>query len=227
VAPPITRVTRPKISEEIADYLRDQIISGRRRPGERIVLDDVAVELGVSRMPVRDAVLALSHEGLAEVRPRRGVVVAAMSHRDVLDAYRVLAFIGGSLAERAAVKMSAQSIRDLDDLHAQMDTQCGRTPEELEQLNWRFHRIINRTAASRKLLWLMRSMMRNVPQHFYQLIPDWQTRSHPEHAALVGALRTQDAALARQLAEQHVLTGGSTLVQHLERSGFWRAGENG
>jgi DNA-binding GntR family transcriptional regulator len=72
---------------------------------------------------------------------------------------------------------------------------------------------------------MMRSTIRNVPQHFYELIPDWPARSHREHAQLLHALREHDGATARAVAEQHVMAGGSMLVQFLESSGFWLASE--
>jgi DNA-binding GntR family transcriptional regulator len=213
--------SRPKLSEEIAEYLRDQIISGQRRPGERIVLDEVAAELGVSRMPVRDAVLALSHEGLTEVRPRRGVVVAPMTREDVIDAYRVLAFVAGLLAERATSNVTAADLADLRRLQDAM-THHPSTSEEMERLNWAFHRLVNRASHARKLQWLFRANMRNVPQHFYGLIPDWPLLARIQHDELIGALSDGDATRARSVAEQHVLAARSMLVDYLEQRGFWR-----
>jgi DNA-binding GntR family transcriptional regulator len=224
---------RPKLSDEIAVRLRDQIISGVRRPGERLVLDDLAGELGVSRMPVRDAVLALSLEGLTEVRSRRGVVVAPITRADVADAYEVMAFISGLLAARAAQVLSDADLAALEQLHQEMvklDSASGDVEgvpagdadaARLGQLNWEFHRIVNRASSSRKLLWLFRSLTRNVPQRFYQLIPGWLALANQHHSSLLVALLARDELRAGTVAESHIRTGGTMLVDYLARAGFW------
>ena len=219
-SPPIPR---PKLSDEIAGYLRDQIISGKLRPGQRIVLDAVARQLGVSRMPVRDAVLTLSHEGLTEVRPRRGVVVAPMSRQDLLDAYLVHAVVAGLVVERAVPNLSAAELTQLERLHDQMAQLGPENTVRLEQLNWEFHRTLNQASRSRKLAWLLRTLTRTVPHHFYHLIPNWAAIAHEHHGQLLAALQARDAALARACAERHVQTGGTMLVDYLERRGYWRS----
>jgi DNA-binding GntR family transcriptional regulator len=226
---------RPKLSDDIAVWLRDQIISGVRRPGERLVLDDLAGELGVSRMPVRDAVLALSLEGLTEVRTRRGVVVAPITRADVEDAYEVMAFIAGLLAARSAHMLSEADLGALHKLHQQMvELGSGGGDDQglpagvseaahLGRLNWEFHRIVNTASSSRKLLWLFRSLTRNVPQRFYQLIPGWLALANQHHSSLLVALLARDEVRARSAAESHIRTGGTMLVDYLARAGFWES----
>ncbi len=215
---------RSNLSGEIAAHLRDQIVSGHLRPGARINLDEIADRLGVSRMPVRDAVLELAHEGLMHVEPRRRVVVAPLSKEDVLDAYLVHAFINGMTAERAALLLDKAQNSELAALHRRIGETSPTDVKTLDRLNWQLHRIINYAGQSTKLIWLLRITARGVPRHFYHLIPDWATFAHEQHAELLSALRDGDQLRAGYLARQHVETGGKMLIEFLDRGGFWSLG---
>src|SRR4051794_12578602 len=102
---------RPQLAEDIARYVRKRIFDGTYAAGQYIRLDQLAVELGVSVTPVREALFVLSAEGLLSQQPRRGFVVVAVTVRDLTDVSNVQAHIGGELAARAAGQNTHHPVR--------------------------------------------------------------------------------------------------------------------
>ena len=143
---------RPQLSEEVATHIRDLIMAGELRPGERLRLEEVPAQLGVSITPVREALLTLRGEDMVELQPRRGYLVAPMSRQDIEDVFALQANLAGELAARASRRVDAEQLAELHRLQEGLREAAGevRLPE-LEQLEFAFHRLINRVTESRKL----------------------------------------------------------------------------
>ena len=220
-------ISRNKLGEEVARYLRDALIAGVYHPGERIAIEELAEQLGVSTMPVREALVAMASEGLLDAMPHRGFRVARIARSDFEDIFLIHAFTSGVLAERVASAADESLIHDLRDLQAQI-RQLGsqrvnikRSGPQIEELNFLFHRRINREAEGGRLRWFLRATTRFVPRHFYEEIPGWRNATLNEHDPIIEALATHDGDRARQLMEAHVLNAGRLVVAHLESRGFF------
>jgi DNA-binding GntR family transcriptional regulator len=223
---PLALLARRKLGQETTRYLRDALLSGRYRAGERMAVQQLAETLGVSTMPVREALLTLANEGLLEVVPRRGFRVAAMKLRDVEDAFRVHALVAGMLVEEAAPMISADAVAELNEVQASIhDTfRRGLGPHELagqvEELNFRFHRIINHVPDAKRLRWFLRAATRYVPRGFYETVPGWNEATRDRHGAIVAALEARDAGRSRKLMEEHVTEAGELVRRHLAARGL-------
>ncbi len=101
------------LREQVRDDIRQQIIRGNLEPGQRIVERDIAAELGVSRIPVREAFRMLESEGLVSVVPRRGVIVARISRRDVEELFDIREALEGFAARRATERASDAELKGL------------------------------------------------------------------------------------------------------------------
>ena len=91
---------RRNLAEDVAEHIRQEILAGRFRPGDRIDQDAIAVQLGVSRLPVREALIALDQEGLIESIPRRGAYVQRLEREDIADHYQLFGQAAGLAAYR-------------------------------------------------------------------------------------------------------------------------------
>lgn len=213
------RRARPNLKDEAASHLRDRIFSGRLRPGDRIDQDAVAEELGTSRLPVREAIITLGAEGLVNNVPRRGAFVAPLTPDDVLDHYTIYGVLCGLAAERAAHTLDSDQLAELAELNRRM--RRAQDPAVQEELNYRFHQIINRAGSSRRLTAVLRMMTDSMPTRFFEFTEDWGTRAYRDHRAIIRALEAGDGDGARVAVAAHLRSGGEQGVAALRAAGFW------
>jgi DNA-binding GntR family transcriptional regulator len=224
---PAASITRTKLGEEVARYLRDAVVAGIYRPGERIAIEELAGQLGVSTMPVREALVAMASEGFLDALPHRGFRVARIVRADFEDVFLLHAVISGILAERAAAVADEVLIRDLRALQARIrrlgadQAQRKRVGPEIEECNFLFHRRINRVGEGDRLRWFLRATTRFIPRHFYDDIPGWIEATLRDHEPIIEALAARDGERARRLVEDHVRNAGKLVIAHLESRGFF------
>lgn len=189
-----------------AGELRDRILTGHWRPGDRLDLDEITAEFGISRTPVREALLELSYEGLVAVNPRSGISVIGITPQDAVDNFAILAALAGKAAEWATARMSPAEMDRLDAL-----AEAIQRADDVVGANWDFHRALNRAAGSPRLLTYIRQAVRVVPTNYFELFPEQERRSRREHGALLAAMRRGDGPGSRVIAEEHVLHAGEAL----------------
>ncbi|BCY07138.1 GntR family transcriptional regulator [Actinoplanes sp. L3-i22] len=214
---------RPQLSDEVAAALRGRIMSGELRPGARIRLEEVAAQLGVSITPVREALLTLRGEDMVELEPRKGYVVAPLSEQDVIDLFRLQGDIAGELAARLAERIT-DAQRDeltLADRALQRAARSRRV-DEIEQLEYAFHRTVNVLAQARKLSWFLHVATRYTPARFYAADAGWREAMRADHEALLTAFAARDPAAARESMTRHFTDGADLLVKHLRDLGIWQ-----
>ena len=135
-----------RVSDLAYEYLRDWIVSGRLEPGEVVRDSDVAELLGVSRTPVREALIRLSHENLVTVARGRTTKVAAIDLERAKHLYRVGGLLDGAAAAGAASEVSDE---DLDQLSEFLDEMCNcDDAATLQTLDERFHEVYYEASAN-------------------------------------------------------------------------------
>jgi DNA-binding GntR family transcriptional regulator len=213
---------RPQLSDEIASLLRDRIMSGVLRPGERIRLEEVAEEAGLSITPVREALLMLRAEDMVELQPRRGYVIAPLSRQDVIDVFALQGDIAGELAARVAAIVTTDQVDELVAAHQRLRRAANaRRVADIERLEFEFHRAINRLADARKLSWFLRTATRYIPSRFYAASPEWRSNMAVDHEELLSAFTAHDPTAARTVMARHFTDGADRLVKHLDDLGLW------
>ena len=195
---------------ERPDELRDRILTGRLQPGDRLDLDEITREFGISRTPVREALLELSYEGLVTVTPRSGITVVGITPEDAVDNFAVLAALAGKAAEWATVRITQPQLAELKRLAVAVDE-----APDVVTANRQFHRAVNLAVGSPRLLTYLRQAVRVVPGSFFELFPEQQRRSHTEHAALLDAIgrgtQPRPAPSPRPTSSRPALRSGSWL----------------
>ncbi|GAB91251.1 putative GntR family transcriptional regulator [Gordonia rhizosphera NBRC 16068] len=195
------------------------MFGGVLRPGTRVDQEALARRLGVSKLPVREALIALEGEGIIQVVPRRGAYVAQLSREDIRDHYWMLGAISGLAAERASVNLSDDDLGELDRIATAMED--DDTAESNERLNFEFHRVINRGARSRRLISELKMLSSAIPTGFYDVHPEWVAWGLRDHREILDALCARSGGMAKVLTEGHFLRGGNQAVALLEAQGFW------
>jgi DNA-binding GntR family transcriptional regulator len=211
---------RPQLAADVARYVRKRIFDGTYAAGQYIRLDQLAVEVGVSVTPVREALFVLSAEGLLSQQPRRGFVVVAVTGRDLTDVANVQAHIGGELAARAAVNITDEQLSELEKIQTELEeAYASDDVDSAVRLNHEFHKAINVAADSPKLAQLMSQITRYATESVFPTIAGWPDQSTEHHRKLLAALESRDEDLARTAMSEHLAAGAAPLIDHLTQRG--------
>ena len=208
---------RPQLGAEAASYIRDLIVSGTLRGGDFIRPETVAQSLGISATPVREGLLELRTEGLVKLEPRRGFVVAPLTGDDIRDVFTGQALLAGELAARAVKHSDPEALATLERLHSDLEAAAGRGDhDELEELNFRFHRAVNMLADSPKLAWLLGVSLCYVPARFHSTIDGWPAATVQDHREVLQAFRDGSSRAARAAMVRHIEHAGELLAVRIE-----------
>lgn len=211
---------RPQLAEDVARYVRRRIFDGTYAAGEYVRLDQLAVKLGVSVTPVREALFQLRAEGLLVQQPRRGFMVLPVTERDLTDIANVQAHVGGELAARAAQNITDEQLRVLTAIQDELEEAYTRDDEDRAvRLNHEFHRAINVAADSPKLAQVMSQITRYAPESVFPTISGWPARSTEHHRRVLAALADRDPDGARAAMSEHLAAGAGPLIEHLKEHG--------
>lgn len=213
-----SRSPKRAMSHSVADHIRQLIFNGTLTKNERIQQDTLAEELGVSRIPVREALITLETEGLVTSTPHRGTYVVPIKREDIEDHYRIFGMIQGLAAQRAAHRMNAPTLDRLVELNERMTATEDR--EEFHDLNWAFHSLINQTGGTHRLQSVLRQLGRNLPRAVYETPSGTTEEACRGHAAIVAALRDGDGDGAERASIEHTITEGDYVVARLKRDGI-------
>lgn len=192
---------------QVYGALRDAIVTGKLRPGERIVEDRICTELGVSRSPLREALRKLEGEGLVSILPRRGAVVTELSPRDQVDLFAVREALEGLAAKLGADHITKDELAELEDICQAME-KCihAKDMPTVVTLNTQFHELIAKASRNRWIREFLLSIRAQTRRLYRSAIekPDRAMESVGEHRLIIDALRQGDGAQAEVLARRHV-----------------------
>jgi DNA-binding GntR family transcriptional regulator len=209
----------------ILERLRDLILTGEYGPDERLVEEQLAERLGVSRTPVRQALTMLEAEGLVEIAPHRGATVCSFSIEDVWDIYDLRAVMEGHAARRAAGRIEGGELSRLRELTGEMEgLLAGRFDDHEEEirtlvgLNQEFHGIIVEASRNRRLQRLINRTV-EIPlmfKAFFWYTPHERVISNHYHRQILEALEKGDADRAEIIMREHVYEGRDFVIGALK-----------
>src|SRR5580704_10779677 len=208
------------LHDRVVMELRQAILSGRLKPGERLVEGRLADELGVSRNPVREAIRALASEGLIEVTARRGAAVATMTEQEARETIELRALLEGQNARLAARRHDQQIIKRIEAvLNKGSAAVAAKRFEQLFDLNLLFHRELAAAGQNTVLGELLQKLRERTSMLFSPMDPGRQARSWEEHAAILRAIIDGDERRAATLAAEHVMRAGMDFLVGLNAGG--------
>jgi len=208
------------MSEEIADILRENIISGNINPGEKVNEYQVAKLLNISRPPIREAFRLLAAEGLITLVPRKGAFVSKMSSQEVKEIYEMKSMMEG-FATRLAVPITEEKeVSELDSILKVMEQRIKENNfKQIQRLNIEFHRKMIKMSKNEKLIRFYESIV--LPIRRYQRLglsapTSWKT-SLQEHNNIVEAIRSKDIELADKLCREHTMRATVRVIDRLKQ----------
>lgn len=204
-----------------ADGLRDQleqdIVTGAVRPGERLDEQSLAARFGVSRTPIREALMQLATAGLVDLQPRRGAFVASLSLKDVIERFEVMAALEGACGALAARRITEPERLALLEAHQACAQRAPGDADTYYYANERFHHVIYDACHNTYLAEQARQLHDRL-KPFRRLQLRARSRvatSLTEHQAIVDAILTGDSARAEQMLRDHILIQGERLTDFI------------
>ena len=204
----IITIPRQVLHQEVAVRLRQRIVEGQIAPGTKLNERELAELLNVSRTPLREAIRMLAAEGLVELLPNRGAVVAQMSAQDVADTFEVIAGLEGQSGELAAQRITEPELAEIRALHFEM--MAAWTRRDLPtyyRLNAQIHTQINAAARNPVLAQTWRTVNARLQALRFRSNFDeakWK-RAVKEHERMVELLAARDAVALRALLIEHLM----------------------
>lgn len=195
-------LTAETLPSKIYRILREAIIKGQLQPGERLVQDELAKTLNVSRMPIREAIKQLAAEGYVTVEPHKGAVVKQFTIHELEEIYFLRAKFEPMAAAESLKTMSPQLVTQLRELNDKMKKTDDT--DEYVQLNIQFHHLLIKDCPWGKLNNIIENLWTGFPQQTPHLLPNQIATSISEHDLMVEALANNNIEFTCQLLEQHI-----------------------
>jgi DNA-binding GntR family transcriptional regulator len=211
-----------------ADLIRQAIVDGRVPPGHRLKEEELAQQLGISRTPVRVALLVIQSEGLVEAAPNRGATVRAYDTADLEEMYELRALLEGHAAGRAASRVTPDQLAQLRESCTRFEGLLdGGDVQALVLENAVFHETILEAASSERLRAMVRQVIALplVYKSYVWYSPAQASASYHCHLQLVKALERGDAQRAELVMREHVYEARDVLVAHVGASAAPDAGD--
>jgi len=203
----------------VAEQLKQLIDSGELKPGERLNEAALALRMGTSRGPVREAIRMLTGLGLVKAVLNRGVFVRQISVREMLELYDLRALVFGFAAERAADHLAESHKVQFEQLLGDMDAACENENANLYYaLNLKFHALVLQLSNNQRAQAAYDDYVQEMHlfRRTYFNAPGNMRQSNAEHRALYEAIAKGAKAKAKSTAERHVLKGRERLLSNID-----------
>ncbi len=203
------------LREMVFESLREAIIQGLLRPGERLMELQLADDLGVSRTPVREAIRKLELEGFVVMVPRRGAYVAGITDKDITDVFEVRAALESLAAGLAAERITEEEMERLERSVVQI-SEIAQSADlnALVQEDAEFHEIIYRASRNKRLTQILTNLQEQIQRFRLTTLsrPGRTREALEEHRQLVEAISERNAELAQRLAWEHIENAENSLL---------------
>ena len=215
----LPQVGAVSIVDRATDELRRAIVNGGLKPGQSVVIREIASELGISPIPVREALQRLEGEGFVTLRHARSAIVSPMSVADLDDIYRLRSLIEGDVAERSAARLTAHDFELLDELTAEMLEPVNENRRFA--IHQEFHLALLRPAASRFELRIFYTLWSANERYLRTLVMPAsgaeELHEHERHVHLVEVARRSPKKLKQELRD-HLAAGRALILERMPAS---------
>lgn len=206
------------LREKILETIRDAILRGALKPGERVSEPELAERFGISRTPIREAFRQLETEGYLEVIPRKGAVVASLSERDIEEFYAIKSILEGYAARIAAEKLSDRDIERLEVINARLqEIAAGGDVKSFFRVHNEFHELFIKASGNDKLLELINQLVLKFNRLRLASLaqPGRMEISVQEHKKMIKAFKEHDGERADNLVRRTATIGAEVLIQNM------------
>jgi DNA-binding GntR family transcriptional regulator len=213
------RIPRQSLASAVSNVLRERILRGELKAGDQLVQHTIATELGLSRIPVREALRQLEAEGLVKIIDHRGALVASLSADEILEMFEVRMLLESHLLRLAIPRMTDE---DFEEAESILESYTGslEIEENVENwgaLNWKFHSCLYEAANRPRILSMAESIHNNADRYvrLHLFLVRETTRANQEHRTILQFSKERNVEAACRCLEQHIESAGKSLAEYL------------
>lgn len=209
----------PSLHERVYDEIKKSVIKGEIPPGSKIIEENIARTLGVSRTPIREALKRLAQEGLVEITPRKGAFVIQLFRRVVKEILEIREALEGMAARLAALNMT-------DDILDKMKKAFEGSEERIKRRDFSnysmidvdFHQLLFIASNNQRLTHIINNLYDHIQMLRLKsvILPGRIERSLNEHMMIIEALEKRDPDLAEKMAREHIRNVKIDILQDME-----------
>ncbi|NLY54441.1 MAG: GntR family transcriptional regulator [Firmicutes bacterium] len=207
------------LREIVFEHLREAIIQGKLRPGERLMETQLAEEMGVSRTPVREAIRKLELEGLVVMIPRRGAYVSDLTVKDVAETFEIRSALEALAAGLAAERISPAESEELDQILVQIADSIEKNDlQQTVALDEQYHNLLYRASRNDRLVQILNNLREQIQRFRIASLgmPGRAQAVLQEHKGIAEAVAAGNSGLARCLAQQHIANAENVLMDWMK-----------
>ena len=215
--------SRRVLADVVTDDLRDAIVSHELEPGRRLAEDDLAAQMGVSRGPVREALMRLEREGLVIIERHKGARIASWNKHDLEEIYSLRSVLEELALEWACRNATSADIASMEEImrHYRSLSEKQRTPKEVSRIDLDFHTALFKAAHHDRLFraWeILRSQIHAFLVYTWSkddlvnknYMPSWES----DHVRILDVVRSKKLGSARKEIQNHVAKGFDRVSKH-------------
>lgn len=201
------KIKKATLHIQIADALREMIMIGELKNGDKINENALCTSMGISKTPLREALRVLSVENLISLVPNRGAFVTKPTTGEITEMFEVMSMLEGFSARAAAEKMTPDDFSRLEELHAGLEEMFARRDQkEYIRINNRYHAFIQELAGNRTLNQIVDGLRKKILLYRFQSLnlPGRFEESIKEHRDLLAAFRSKSSQNAEKIMQNHL-----------------------
>jgi DNA-binding GntR family transcriptional regulator len=208
-----------KEKDLVVAHVVNLILTGKIRTGDRIDRNVIAKDLGLSRVPIQEAMVQLEHDGIISTRYHRGAFVERFDAATILEHHEIYGLLNGLAAERAAADPECQIV---DQLQSALDTmKSSIDPQTFQEAGWQYRQTIYASYAGPRLLALIRASQSFTPREFWSAYFGSHEQMIELYEEETDAIRRHDPVAARAVNLRRAALLGSLMRDELTRSGVF------
>ena len=193
------------IEYKVYSILKDSILKGILKSGEKLNQEKIAEKLNVSRMPIRIAIKKLEKDGLVQNKPYKGTMVTSFSKDDIEEIYSIRLILESYALKLSIDSLNKEEIERLYSLHRKIKVSIGKEPlKNLEILNWDFHRSLYNKCGNKKLINMINDLWSNLPSNIFWNFSEMAYKSSEDHVSILESVEKGNKKDACQKLKKHI-----------------------
>ncbi|MFL0362055.1 GntR family transcriptional regulator [Bacillus sp. PK3_68] len=200
-------------------YLKERILEGKYKAGDRLIERELAAKLAISRTPIREALFRLESQGFVQTVPRKGVVVSEISEEEVIEVFTILSSLEVLAAKLAAQRMDEETQKELDEKIQQLLKLEEQGEEDFNSEHIQMNHLLNKAAKSPKLFEILSGLTDyiHMSANMGYETPGRRKESLKEHLDIMKALRNKEIEMAEYLMRIHIENSKKAYISYIQQ----------